>query len=156
TTLVIRTIDLTEKNLIAQILSMEGWLKGRLENLLREDGRCFVALDGDTVAGFNLVSFRKIDIPRVHFIQKLEGKEAFSEQITVHRDYRGRGLATRLRYKVYQDLLTQGINTLYGSTEITNTANLALSQKVGLKDIANIHYRKFLWKHNTTVEKLDS
>ncbi len=155
TSIVIRTIDPTEKDLITQIFTMEEWLEGYLEEILHEGGLCFVALDGNIVTGFNLVSYQRINLPPVRFTQKLDSHQAYSEQISISRSYRKKGLASRLRYEVYRTLLTQGIQQIYGGTDISNLANLALSQKVGLISVATIHYRKLLWTHKTTIEKLD-
>jgi ribosomal protein S18 acetylase RimI-like enzyme len=143
-----------DKDCLRQILQMEEWLHGRLEEILQQGGLCLVAMDGSTVAGFNLVAFDAIHIPVVHYARRLRGRQAFSIQITVHRAYRGRGLGSSLRQEILRALQEQGVRYFYGGTDIHNEANLALSRKVGLKEIADVCYRKILWRERTIVQRV--
>ena len=60
--------------------------------LLKYGGLCVVALDGEKVAGFNLVSFNEVYIPLLELKKKFRKDQAWSEQITVSKDYRKQGL----------------------------------------------------------------
>lgn len=126
-----------------QVLSMEEWLIDAFDSILAEGGRCMVALDGETLAGFNLVSFNQIDLPVIGFRRKLRDGQAYSEQITVAKQYRGQNLGTKLRLELFKALRDQGAKRIYGGTDINNHANLALCGKVGLKPIANVRRIEF-------------
>jgi ribosomal protein S18 acetylase RimI-like enzyme len=143
----------TEKDCLTQILHMEEWLDGSLESIMQGSGRCLVAMDKGTIAGFNLVQYQEIHIPVVHYTRALRSRQAFSVQITVDKAYRGRGLGTTLRLEVFRALREQGMKYFYGGTDVHNQANLALCRKVGLKEIADIHYLKILWLERTTVRR---
>ncbi len=129
---------------------MEEWLEMRLDEILKGGGKCLVALDDAMVAGFNLISYDQIHIPVVQYTAPLGPDEAFSEQITVSVAYRGHGLGSKLRYKLYKDLFEGERYIIYGATDVNNKANLALCRKVGLDVIATIKYRKWLWIEKTT------
>lgn len=133
-----------EDSLIDQIEGLEEWLLGKIRQKLSSDSICLVALDERRVAGFNLVSFGKVYMPLVEMTRMFRNNEAWSEQITVNRDYRGRGLATILRLAVFAILKERGIKRFYGGTLPLNTANLKLSRKVGFQEIADIKYRRIL------------
>ena len=136
-----------------EIEQMEEWLGGRLGAILLRGGKCLVARDRDIIAGFNLASFQEINIAPVRYRHPLRTGQAYSEQITVSRPYRGIGLGSSLRYELFRALLDCGIRKIYGATDAGNKSNLALSRKVGLKDIADIRYRRALWKEQTTVRR---
>lgn len=148
-----RFLEQGEEKYFPQIERMEEWLKGHLEFILQHGGRCLVALDKTTLAGFNLVGLQEIHIPVVDYRRPLRRRQAFSVQITVSKAYRGRGLGTTLRLEVFRALRAQGFRYFYGGTDIHNEANLALCRKVGLEEIANIRYLKILWIERTTVRR---
>lgn len=152
--LVFRRLQADDHQLFDQIIGMEEWLSPQLKTNLDSDGLCLVALDDDTVAGFNLINYGRIHLPTVNYRRNLRENAAFSEQITVNRAYRGKGLGTQMRLEVFRILSEQGFRYLYGGTDIENTANLALCSKVGLTEIADVHFQKVLWKHKTTVRRV--
>jgi len=104
---------------------------------------CLVALDGDEVAGFNLINFDHATLILVNLKKKLRRGNAWSEHIAVKKEFRKVGLGSQLRFRIFQELKRVGIRRLYGGTLRSNTASLALTRSVGFKEIADIHYRKF-------------
>ena len=140
-----------EVQLINQIEKMEEWLSGKIALKLKKGNVCLVALDEGKVAGFNLVNFGEVFIPLIKMKKFFNKNEAWSEQITVSKDYRGKGLATDLRYMVFNELKNKGIKRFYGGTLIDNQANLKLTRKVGLQELVDIHYFKLFffkkWKY---------
>ena len=135
---------------VNQIYHLEEWLEGRMESVFKSGGICLVALDGSTVAGFNLVSFRNMNLPVVQYSRALRSNQAFSVQISVANRYRCRGLGTALRLEIFKALRLRGTRYLYGGTDIHNRANLALCRKVGFKAIADVRYTK-LFRHEETL-----
>jgi GNAT superfamily N-acetyltransferase len=125
---------------------MEEWLKNKLESRLKSGSVCLVALDNDKVIGFNLVAFNKVFIPLIKMKKKLKPHSAWSEQISVHKDYRGRGLGAQLRYRIFAELHKRGIKTFYGGTLIKNIPNLMLTRKVEFEEFVDVHYFK-LFNH---------
>ncbi len=146
-------IDPANTAAIAQIEKLEEWLAGRVSKMLANGAQCLVAFDGDIVAGFNIFSFSRIHLPLVHYVRNLKPRQAFSEQITVNRDFRGKGLATAIRREVFRHLKDIGIQTVYGGTNVTNIANLKLSRKVGFREIATIAYVKKLARRSVIVKR---
>jgi GNAT superfamily N-acetyltransferase len=145
--LILKTINASDTQLISQIEKMEEWLSGEILLKLKKGGVCFVALDGDKVAGFNLINFGEVFIPLIKMKKIFKKDEAWSEQITVNKDYRGRGLATQLRFRVFIELKKKGIKRFYGGTLIDNEPNLKLTRKVGFQQLVDVHFSKlFLFK----------
>lgn len=134
-------------NIIHQIEKIEEWLKNQVESKLRSGSICLVALDNGKVIGFNLIAFKDVFIPLINLKKVLKPHSAWSEQITVHKDYRGKGLATQLRYRIFAELQKRGIKKFYGGTLITNIPSLKLTQKVEFEEFADVHYFKlFIYK----------
>lgn len=148
-----RLLHLKEHHLVKQIEEMEEWLEGKISEKLSNGSQCLIAEASSRVAGFNLVSFGNVYMPIVNRCRVFRTTEAWSEQITVGKDFRGRGLATLLRYHTFDELKKRGIKRFYGGTLPTNTANRKLSQKVGFQEIADIHYVKKLNSQNWTYTR---
>jgi len=130
-------------DMIAQIENIAEWLRGRLIEALTAGQLCLVALDGDEVAGFNLINFEHATLILVNLRKKLRRDFAWSEHIAVKKEFRKTGLGSQLRFRIFQELRRRGIRRLYGGTLRSNIASLSLARSVGFKEIGDIHYRKF-------------
>ena len=137
-------IDAGDMGAIAQIECMEEWLTGRVESLLKTGALCAIAMKGERVAAFYLASLEKGVIGKLHMVLSLGAAEAFGEQITVHKDHRRRGLATRLRCFSYHHLREKGVTSLYGHRAMDNLASEKSAKKYDLQDIAVFQYVRFL------------
>lgn len=137
---------LTPQNvdMIAQIENIAEWLRGQLAEAISAGQMCMVALDGDEVAGFNLINFDHATLVLVNLKKKLRRDFAWSEHIAVKKKFRRTGLGSQLRHRIFQELTKRGIRRLYGGTLRSNTASLALTRSVGFKEIGDVHYRKIL------------
>jgi GNAT superfamily N-acetyltransferase len=131
-------------DMIAQIENIAEWLRGDLTGAIAAGQLCLVALDGDKVAGFNLINFDHATLVLVNLTKKLRRDVAWSEHIAVQKEFRKTGLGSQLRFRIFQELKRRGIRRLYGGTLGTNIASLSLARSVGFKEIGDIHYRKFL------------
>ncbi len=149
-----RLIQPQERDTIKQIEDMEEWLIGRVSNKLQSGSICLIAEQNNQVAGFNLVSFGEVLMPIINTTRKFRPTEAWSEQITVNNAFRGKGLATLLRYRTFDELKKRGIKKLYGGTLPANTANLKLSRKVGFTEIVDIQYTKRFSNQRWVYNKL--
>ena len=147
-------IDRNTNGIIEQIEVMEEWLQGEVKKKLEKGSLCLVALDGNRVAGFNLVSFNQVPVPLVGMEKDLSPDEAWSEQITVHKDYRKNNLGSELRHRIFGELKIRGIRRLCGGTLSNNVANLALSKKVGFRELTDIHYTKIFRFKKWNYEEL--
>jgi GNAT superfamily N-acetyltransferase len=154
TDFVYRKLSSDDHDLITQIIKMEEWLGTQFSFNFESDWMCLVAINKNQVAGFNLINYKRISLPNVNYTRKLKNHTAFSEQISVYPLCRGKGLGTQMRLKTFEILREEGIRYLYGGTDKKNTANLGLCRKVGLTEIANVNFRKILWRRETTVKKL--
>lgn len=132
-------------DLIADIEDMEEWLAGRLGSKIASNSLCLTALDGRHVAGFNLVSFGKVFLPLLNTTRQLQADEAWSDQITVHKNYRRMGIASQLRFHMFQELKKRGVRRFFGGTLRSNEPSLRLARKVGFKELEDVRYVKFLF-----------
>jgi GNAT superfamily N-acetyltransferase len=144
-TLLFRFLNINDSKLIQQIEHMEEWLTGTLKTKLEKGNICLVALDRETVVGFNLVAFNEIYLPLVRKKEILDKDEAWSEQISVHKDYRRQLIATCLRYNIFSELKKRNIKRLYGCALIANYAALKLARRLGFEETTDIHYIRFLF-----------
>jgi GNAT superfamily N-acetyltransferase len=133
-----------DADLIAQIENIAEWLRGRLTEALAARQLCLVALDGEEVAGFNLINFDHATLVLVNLQKKLRTDFAWSEHIAVKKKFRKTGLGSQLRFRIFQELRERGFRRLYGGTLRSNVASLNLARAVGFKEIGDIHYRKIL------------
>lgn len=138
-----RTVGTGDIQVIRQIEEESEWLDGRLRECLAK-GLCVVALDGEQVAGFNLIAFDDVFIPLLNLKRRLRPHEAWSEQITVMKEYRKRGLASALRRLAFSELQQRGIRKLYGGALTSNIPSLKLAKRVGFRFITIVDYRRVL------------
>jgi GNAT superfamily N-acetyltransferase len=137
---------LTPQNLdmIVQVENTAEWLRGQVKERIAAGQLCLVALNGEMVAGFNLINLEQASLILVNRKRKLRPGAAWSEHIAVRKEFRRSGLGAQLRYRIFEVLKSRGIRRLYGGTLRSNTASLKLTRSVGFKEICDIHYRKFL------------
>jgi len=133
-------VESKDTYIINQIEEMEEWLAGKLESIENKK-LCVVALKNGKVLGFYLISLSEIYLPSLYIKVLLKNDEAFSEQITVNKEYRKKGLATELRFIAYAELRKRSINTIYLTTLIDNIAAMRSIEKVGGKRIGQLIYR---------------
>jgi GNAT superfamily N-acetyltransferase len=133
-----------DANVIAQIEAIAEWLRGRLKEAIAGGQPCLVAMDGDRVAGFNLVRLDHATLTLVNLTRGLRKDCAWSEHVAVKKGYRKAGLGSQLRLRIFQELKRRGFRRLYGGTLVSNKASLSLARSVGFKEIADVHYCKFL------------
>lgn len=139
-----KIVNKNDVSLVRQIEDLVEWLDGELFRRLEHGSLCVAVLDGNKVAGFNLVAFNEVFIPLMNMRKKLRSHQTWSEQISVHKRYRNQDVATMLRYHVFFELKKRGVRTLYGGTLLSNEHSLKLAEKVGFRFITNVTYRKFL------------
>jgi RimJ/RimL family protein N-acetyltransferase len=137
---VFRLLGHQERKIIGQIEEMEEWLDNKLARKLQTKSFCMVVLDREKVAGFNLVTMDEVYVPLINVMKVMRPGSAWSEQITIHNDYRNRGLATELRHRVYAELKNRGIGKFYGGSLACNTASLKLAKKAGFTILAEVIY----------------
>ncbi|NOY85760.1 MAG: GNAT family N-acetyltransferase [Deltaproteobacteria bacterium] len=150
-----RLVQPEEHELVKQIEAMEEWIEGKVAEKLQSGSICLIAKKDDRMAGFNLVSFGSVFMPVVQMKRTFRPSEAWSEQITVSRNFRGKGLATLLRYHIFDELKNRGIKRFYGGTLLSNTPNRKLSRKVGFNGIADICYKKSIAERTWTFTRVN-
>jgi len=150
-----KIVNSKDSIIIKQIESMEEWLHGKLGTGLEKQKMCLVALDKEKVAGFNLISFGEVFIPLLKYNKIFASDEAWSEQITVHKNYRRKGLATDLRRRIFLELKKKGIKKLYGGSLKRNKIALRLARKVGFENLIDMHFIKFCWYKKHRCKELN-
>jgi hypothetical protein len=129
---------------IKQIGEMEEWLSETLKSKLIKGAICLAAMDGGTVAGFNLIDLQEMTIPLLHFKRKLCTGSAWSDHISVNKAYRKSGLGSDLRNLASIELAARGIRRFYGSTQPDNLASLRLATNTGFMVFCRIKFVKLL------------
>ncbi len=76
---------------------------------MSNNGLCIAVLHGDTLAGFNLIAFGEVYLPLVKLCKHLQPDKAWSEQISVSKEYRKQGLAAKIRYFTFGDCSPRGL-----------------------------------------------
>lgn len=137
-----RILQEADHDAMRQIGEMAEWLADDLEKKISGQGLCLAAFDGDRVAGFNLISIGETYIPLLNMRRVFRQHDAWSEQISVHLDYRKMGLASQLRGGILAELKQRGYRRLYGGTLTSNLASLRLAKSVGFTTFVDVHYRK--------------
>jgi ribosomal protein S18 acetylase RimI-like enzyme len=129
---------------ISQIEKDHEWLQGGLKESIQAGAVCLAALQGEKVAGFNLIEFGAVFMPLVNKKRTFRKGDAWSEQIAVMKDFRQMGLASQLRYRIFEELGRRGFKRLYGGALTSNVGSLKLARKVGFREIIDIHYFRIL------------
>ena len=137
-------INKNDAEIIKQIEGGEEWLHNKLIDKLNKDCICLVALNDKKVVGFLLANLNEFYIPLIYFKRSLRSNECYGDQITVDKIYRGTGLASSLRIRMFKELRIRGIKKLYGGTLISNIATRKSANKFGYKYLADASYLKFL------------
>lgn len=139
-----RILDPDDHQAISQIEKVHEWLQGGLKESIRAGALCLVALQGEKVAGFNLIGFGEVFMPLVNKKRTFRKGDAWSEQIAVMKDFRQLGLGSQLRYRIFEELGSRGVKRLYGGALTSNVGSLKLARKVGFREIIDIHYFRIL------------
>jgi GNAT superfamily N-acetyltransferase len=145
--LTFRLLTTRDVDAIGQVERVGEWFRGELNDRIAKGQLCMVVVDGEKVVGFNLVSFGRIVMPLVGLEKRLGRGSAWSEHIAVRKGCRQMGLASQLRYRVFDELRNRGVRRLYGGTLRSNLAGTRMQESVGFRAIVDIHYRKILgWR----------
>ncbi len=152
--IIFRFISPDEITIINQIENMEDWLKGKIAAKLKQGDKCLVAIQNSIVVGFNFLGFSAIDIPLIKLFKPLRPDACFSVQITINPKFRGKGIGTNLRYAVFGAMKAAGFRWIYGGTQITNKANMALTRKVGFRALALATYTRVGWHQWLKIKRV--
>lgn len=151
-----KLIDANDHALIRQIEEMEEWLKGQLRAKLESGGICMAVTDGDKLAGFNLATTGAGFIKLLKLKIVTEPTGAWSEHITIQKNYRGIKLANDLRNSFYRELKGKGITALYGHRQEFNVASRGSAKKYTVQEIGKATYSKILGFDRLVFNKTDS
>lgn len=149
-----RIVTAQDADMIAQVESIAEWLRGDLKDRIVAGQLCLVALHREKVVAFNLISFDRTFMRLVNLRKRLRQGNAWSEHITVQKQFRKMGLASQLRQRLFDELKKRGIRRLYGGTLRFNLASLNLARSVGFKEIIDIHYRRFFFFESWQYERV--
>lgn len=143
-----------DQDAITQIEENSEWLRGTLKGRLASGAICLAAFEQGQVAGFNLVSFGKVFMPLVNISRTFRREEAWSEQIATIKSFRKKGLASQLRYRVFEELRRRNIRKFYGGALADNVASLKLARRVGFHEFVEIRYIRVLQFHQWRYVKV--
>jgi Acetyltransferase (GNAT) family len=147
-------INANDAEIINQIEGREEWLRNKLMDKLNKDCICLVALFDKKVVGFLLVNLNEFYIPLIHLKRSLRSNECFGDQITIDKIYRGTGLVSSLRIRMFKELRKRGIKKIYGGTHISNIATRKSVNKAGYKYLTDALFFKFLKCKGTRFRRI--
>jgi GNAT superfamily N-acetyltransferase len=139
-----RFINASDEAAIVQIEHNSEWLRGTLRQRLAEGALCLAAFEGESLLGFNLVSFGQVYMPLVDLHRRFRPDEAWSEQIATMKASRKKGLASQLRFRIFDALRARGIRKFYGGARTENLPSLGLARRVGFQEFVEIRFTCFL------------
>lgn len=142
--LALRLVSADDDRAIARVETLAEWLGGTVRDGLRRGDLCVGVFDGETLAGFNLITFGEAYVPGVALRLRFRADEAWSVHIAVDPRYRRRGIASALRRRAFRELSERGIRRFYGGAFPSNTASLELARRVGFRELADVEYRRVL------------
>lgn len=149
-----RVIQAHDAPAIEQIEGVAEWLRGRLRMKLSAGHLCLAAFDGGYVAAFNLVALQRVYMPLVQLRKVLRRGIAWSEHIAVRKEYRRAGLASQLRYALFDELRQRGIRILYAGALPSNVASTRMQEAVGLRPFVQVHYRRILFFQSWSYQRI--
>ncbi len=139
-----RLLSPSDTQAIREIEHLSEWLHGSLASRIEKGAICLAAIENGRVSGFNLISFGDVVMPLIHLKRRFRRDEAWSEQISVSKDFRKKGLGAELRYRIFEELRKRGYRKLYGGALIDNAPSLKLARRVGFQEFVDIQYRRLL------------
>jgi GNAT superfamily N-acetyltransferase len=140
----LKLLEPDDDDLINQIEVMEEWLSGTLRPLLKANGICMAVVKDNRVAGFNLATLGEGFIALLKLRIKIRENEAWSEQISIHKEFRRKGLANLLRSKFYYELKNRGVTALYGHRQVWNIASEKSAHKYTQNVLVKAEYLKII------------
>ena len=121
-----------DNGLAEQIEKLSGISRDLVLEKVRNGGECIIARNSDGLAGFNLISTGdRVHILYLDAFLSLSKSEVWGEQITVLPQYRRSGVATDIRYKLFERLLKRGYTKLIGGDVPFNKKSGLLAKKLG-------------------------
>ena len=139
-----RFISEGDEAAVAAIEENSEWLSRTVKQRLASGALCLAAFEGGHLAGFNLVSFGAVFMPLVNLSRTFRKGEAWSEQIATLKTFRKKGLASQLRYRIFEELRRRGVRKFYGGALTDNVASLKLARRVGFHEFVEIQYTRVL------------
>jgi len=130
--------------IIKQIEDMEEWLQNRIIAKLNSNCICLAAIEKNTVVGFLIANLNELSIPWINFKKKLRTNECYGEQININKKFRGIGLASTLRLRVFEELRKRGITKFYVGIPIWNKIIRKSVINFGFTYITDISYLRVI------------
>jgi len=129
-------------------------MRGHLAREVRDGALCLCLHAPEGLVAFNLVSFTTMSMPLIRLSLTLRPGKAWSNQITVAPRWRRRGLATQLRFAMFEELRQRGIRRFYGGTLRANQPALQLSRRAGFCEIVDIEYTRVLGRERRVFRRV--
>jgi len=139
-----RLLNADDDLFIRQIESQERWPVGSLKQRIAKENLCLAALCGGLLAGFHLIAFGQVLIPLVNAQRTFRPGDAWSEQLSVAKDFPGKGVASYLRCRIFEELRRCGVKKLYGGTRRSNLTELKVARAAGFVEVADLEYVRIL------------
>jgi len=153
--LTFKLVNVEDTSLINSIEKMEEWLYGKVTEKLSNNSICMAILGDGELLGFYLASLGEANIPLLGLRIIFKPDEAWAEQISISKNYRRKGLATRLKSSIYVEFRKRGIKTVYAATRVYNKAYLEFVRNFGFQKAFIFRYIKVLNYRKLIYNKID-
>jgi len=145
-----------DNRVMEQIEKLSGLSREMVSEKIKNGGECVVARNNGSLAGFNLVSIGKAYMRYLEGYINLAESEAWSEQITVAPEHRQGGLATDIRYLMFDRLVKRGYEKLIGGYVPFNVKSGLLAKKLGFVEREKVTLVRILMWKKLYVQKLSA
>ena len=133
---------LTPKDVL--YLRVPGFESHHYVQMLFAGMRCYAAKKGDEIIAFNWINMKNIHYFGTH--EELKRNEAFLFFMWVKEEYRGKGVASYLRYKTLLMLEKTGRDLFYSITDMDNKPALRFKERIWAKKLWQVVYLKIFDK----------
>lgn len=140
--------------ILDKLEEISGFSRDLIMERLKTGSDCLVAMEGDKVVGFNMVSFGNIYIHYLEQYMNLLESETWNEQISISNQYRYKGVASDLRDVMFEHLKEKGYTRCIGGTLKINVKARMLARRTGFIEREKVTFIRVLKRKKYYSQKL--
>jgi hypothetical protein len=140
--------------ILEELEEISGFSRDLIMERLQTGSDCLVAMEGNKVVGFNMVSFGNVYIHYLEQYMNLLESEAWNEQISVSNQYRYQGIAADLRNVMFKHLKEKDYARCIGGTLQINVKARMLARRTGFIEREKVTFIRMLKRKKYYSQKL--
>lgn len=135
----------------------DGWFgKEKAINRLRSGHLLFVLKESGRIIFFLWADRKSVKIDWFDLSFSIPEDVAYITGVYTHPDFRGRGIASKLKREIFQYLKNEGFKHLIGIVDPSNVIALKIDKKIGFKEYQILNYKRIWFIRYHTVTKFNS